>query len=150
MDPTASPERKAALACKNGGVSIFITSLTDAIAFLIGSATVLPALSWFCTFAGLCVVWCFIFQITVFLPCLVLNARRADTGALDCCCCAACCSSRGCCTRRKTCECCLLEPRDIQEPQGCVCCPGPLNFNVDFIKRMLVNQYGRKVATQKK
>merc|ERR1719258_450442 len=68
MRPKESIERQVAVACRNGGVSIFITSLTDGIAFLIGSMTKLPALSWFCTFAGLGVLFCFVFQLTFFLP----------------------------------------------------------------------------------
>jgi hypothetical protein len=31
---------------------VLITSATDALAFLVGATTVLPALSWFCTYAG--------------------------------------------------------------------------------------------------
>ena len=68
-------------------MSVLITSATDALAFLVGSATVLPALSWFCQFSGLCVIFCFIFQMVIFLPCLALNAQRFEAGYLDCCCC---------------------------------------------------------------
>merc|ERR1711871_1625376 len=86
-NPKMSIEDRVALACKYGGMSILITSATDALAFLVGSATVLPALSWFCQFSGIGVIFCFTFQITIFLPCLVLNARREETTRLDCCCC---------------------------------------------------------------
>ena len=56
-EPESTVQRRCALMCQHGGVSIFITSLTDAIALMIGSWTVLPALSWFCGFAGLCVAF---------------------------------------------------------------------------------------------
>jgi len=75
------------LTARHGGISILITSATDALAFLVGSATVLPALSWFCQFAGVGVILCFVLQITLFLPALTLNARRAKANRYDCCCC---------------------------------------------------------------
>eukprot|EP00438_Fugacium_kawagutii_P018155 Skav206355 [mRNA] locus=scaffold3448:213095:219031:- [translate_table: standard] len=37
---------------KEAKAKVLITSATDALAFLVGSSTVLPALSWFCTYAG--------------------------------------------------------------------------------------------------
>lgn len=77
-NPKATVSRRIALTARHGGMSILITSATDALAFLIGSATVLPALSWFCLFAGLSVIFCFFFQVFIFLPCLALNAWRAE------------------------------------------------------------------------
>merc|ERR1711871_1813275 len=72
---------------KNGGISILITSATDALAFLVGAYTALPALSWFCTFAGIGVIFCFVLQITLFLPALLINGRRAEQNRYDCLCC---------------------------------------------------------------
>merc|ERR1719313_1299868 len=106
MEPDSSIQRRCGLACQHGGVSIFITSLTDALALIIGSATVLPALSWFCGCAGFCVAFCFIFQLTFIVPCIALNAMRAESGRKDCCCCI-----KG-------------EPRSMFEPRGCCCCWG--------------------------
>eukprot|EP01048_Picozoa_sp_COSAG05_P042855 COSAG05_NODE_23385_length_258_cov_0.874214_1_plen_40_part_01 len=39
-------DERIGLAMKSGGMSVLITSATDALAFMVGSATVLPALSW--------------------------------------------------------------------------------------------------------
>ena len=66
--PKKSTEEQIGIACSHGGMSILITSITDAIAFLVGSITVLPALSWFCVFAGLSVLICFMLQLTLFFP----------------------------------------------------------------------------------
>jgi predicted RND superfamily exporter protein len=129
MHPKASIERQVALACRNGGVSIFITSLTDGIAFLIGSMTVLPALSWFCTFAGLGVLFCFVFQLTFFLPCMTLNAKRAETGRYDCLCCF-----KG-------------EPRSMFEPRGCCRC---LTCRDGTLERVLRDGFGQYVAVKRK
>jgi hypothetical protein len=104
-NPKSTPEERVIAAAKYGGISILITSVTDALAFLIGSVTVLPALSWFCVMAGFGVILCFIFQITIFLPVLLLNARRADANRWDMCCCCG--------------------PKEVHyfaEPQGCCKC----------------------------
>jgi len=68
---------------RRGGMSILITSLTDFLAFAIGSSTNLPALSSFCVYAGLGVLFDFFFQITFFMACLVLNARRSEARRRD-------------------------------------------------------------------
>jgi hypothetical protein len=117
LEPDSTVQRRCALMCQKGGVSIFITSLTDAIALLIGSWTVLPALSWFCGFAGLCVAFCFLFQLTIITPAIALNAMRAEKGALDCFCCGACCPEfLKCCLRPKRGE---NKYDDMMKPKGC-------------------------------
>jgi predicted RND superfamily exporter protein len=87
---------------KGGAISILVTSLTDALAFLIGASTVMPALRWFCLFAGFGIIFCFLFQITMYMPFLCLNERRARANKLDCCICIE-----------------AAQPHDIDEPQGC-------------------------------
>ena len=105
----ANPHRKVEdniiLTARHGGISILITSATDALAFLVGSATVLPALSWFCQFAGIGVILCFILQVTLFLPALTLNAHRARANKYDCCCCCG-----------------PSEPHPLAEEKGCCFC----------------------------
>ena len=115
--PGSSIEDRIGSAMSTGGMSILITSVTDALAFLVGSATVLPALSWFCTFAGIGVILCFLLQIFLFMPCLAINAKRAESDGcggkrLDCCCCFKARddtgdwdSPKGCCYC--SCACCL-------------------------------------------
>jgi len=90
---------------KTGGSSILITSVTDALAFLVGSSTTLPALSSFCVFAGLGVMLCFAFQIVFILPVLALNLQRAQDNRFDCL----------CCFKSK------VEHRH-DDPRGCCCC----------------------------
>jgi hypothetical protein len=129
MEPDSSIQRRCGLACMHGGVSIFITSLTDALALLIGSYTVLPALSWFCGCAGLSVAFCFIFQITFVVPCIALNAMRAESGRLDCLCCVK------------------SAKRSMFEPRGCCC--GLLRVRPDLLEVLLRDGFGKHVATTK-
>lgn len=118
--PEQSVEDWVVKSCKHGGMSILITSATDALAFLIGASTVLPALSWFCVYAGLAVLFCFIYQIIFFLPVLVINGRRAHPNRDNKCC------GITCCTGTRVDCCCCLTAKDgehlIDQPKGCCGC----------------------------
>lgn len=58
------------------GTSITITSLTDIIAFLVGATTMLPSLQSFCIFAALCIFINYVFVVTFFVACLVIDEKR--------------------------------------------------------------------------
>lgn len=90
---------KIGLMLKHAGVSITITSFTDVIAFVIGSSTVnrtshfdfdsnliariifqiLPCLESFCIYAAAGVLMTFIFAVTFFVACFVLDQRRVES-----------------------------------------------------------------------
>ncbi|XP_072390401.1 patched domain-containing protein 3-like [Diabrotica undecimpunctata] len=72
-------ERKIALTLKHAGVSITITSVTDVIAFIIGSSTILPSLESFCIYAAAGVLMTFIFAVTFFVACFVIDQRRVES-----------------------------------------------------------------------
>ena len=65
------------------GCSITLTSLTDGLAFCIGSLIDLPAVSAFCVAAGVAVISVFIVQSTFFAACVVLDARREAANRMD-------------------------------------------------------------------
>lgn len=66
------------LMLKHGGVSITITSFTDVIAFIIGSSTILPCLESFCIYAAVGVFMTFVFALTFFTACFVLDQKRFE------------------------------------------------------------------------
>ncbi|XP_018575154.1 protein patched homolog 1 isoform X2 [Anoplophora glabripennis] len=70
---------KIGLMLKHAGVSITITSFTDVIAFLIGSSTILPCLKSFCIYAAAGVLMTFVFAVTFFVACFVLDLRRVES-----------------------------------------------------------------------
>lgn len=87
------------------GQSILVTSLTDFLVFMLGSLTILPALSSFCTYAAVGVLCDFFYQVTFFSATLVLNHRRVHDKRRD---------LYGCFTKVS------------EDSHGdCVCCPGP-------------------------
>merc|ERR1711871_1720588 len=167
----AAIEDRVAMAVKSGGMPILITSATDALAFFFGSITVLPALSWFCVFAGFGVVLCFLFQILFFVPFLVLNERRALANRYDLSCFPLCCFKAS----QKLDKLCCIKPQqgnaatgkgevapnadaikddvdfhDWENPRGCCfCCkckPGGLVAGFERFGRMITTPFG-KIST---
>lgn len=69
-------QEKIAVTLSNSGVAITVTSLTDLLAFVVGSTTTVPALKSFCIYCGLGIFVVYIFQITWFTAWLVIDQRR--------------------------------------------------------------------------
>ncbi|CAM9765761.1 unnamed protein product, partial [Scytosiphon promiscuus] len=84
---TLPVERRIALAMKRCGVSITYTSMTNFFAFMLGSATSLPAVEYFCLYAGTAILFDFLMQITAFVACLTMDANRQKAGRMDWLCC---------------------------------------------------------------
>eukprot|EP00752_Nemacystus_decipiens_P002680 g2506.t1 len=86
-DPRKSIPERMKEGLGHSGVSITVTSITDFVAFMISSITVLPALSSFCVYAALGILALYILQSTIFVAFLVYDTRRQEAGRLDCLCC---------------------------------------------------------------
>ena len=63
---------------RHAGVAITITSVTDLMAFGIGASTVLPAMSSFCVYAAVGILFVFFYMITFFLGWFNVDQRRAE------------------------------------------------------------------------
>lgn len=61
---------------RTGGVAITITSVTDFLAFAIGATSSFLGVQNFCLFTGMAILFCFLNQLTFFVPCMVINERR--------------------------------------------------------------------------
>ena len=78
VNPRMTYGRRIAKALKLGGVSILITSITDAVAFMLSGLSSLPSLRSFAIFAGVGVIFDFIFEISFFAGFLALDLRRQE------------------------------------------------------------------------
>ncbi|CAD7701856.1 unnamed protein product [Ostreobium quekettii] len=99
-DAALPGEDRIAQAMRAAGSSILVTSVTDMVAFLMGSYTELPALRAFSAYATLGIIFDFFYQVTFFLACLALDTKRekrAYNGAprwgFQCCCLGSWCGS---------------------------------------------------------
>eukprot|EP00752_Nemacystus_decipiens_P003669 g3381.t1 len=86
-NPNLPVERRIALALKRCGLSITYTSMTNFFAFMLGSATSLPAVEYFCLYAGSAILFDFFLQVTAFVACLAMDANRQQAGRMDWLCC---------------------------------------------------------------
>ena len=69
------------------GLSITMTSLTSTMAFGLGCLSTIPAIFWLCLYGFPTVVIVYIYQLTFFVACIVLDERRIESKRQDCCCC---------------------------------------------------------------
>jgi predicted RND superfamily exporter protein len=90
---------KVAAGLAVAGASITLTSATDFVSFIVGTSTVIPALSAFCVYAAVTIAFDFFLQCTLFVAFVVYNEKRKIRGQRDCCCgcdvCCACTSAGG-------------------------------------------------------
>ncbi|KAK3272348.1 hypothetical protein CYMTET_19348, partial [Cymbomonas tetramitiformis] len=66
-----------------GGVSITVTSLTNILAFLLGSLTEIPAVKSLCYYAATSILCGYGVQITFFIACLALTQHRMNANRYD-------------------------------------------------------------------
>ncbi|KAI6224231.1 SSD domain-containing protein [Aphelenchoides fujianensis] len=72
-DARLSAEERLVRTLEHAGTSIFVTSCTDALAFLIGAVAPLPAVTFFCCYASVCIAFIFAYVLTLFAACLLLQ-----------------------------------------------------------------------------
>lgn len=81
----ASDAPRIAVALREAGPSITLTTVTDVAAFALGSNIEVPCISDFCKGTAACIFFVFVLQSTFFASLLVLDQRRMDAGRVDCC-----------------------------------------------------------------
>ena len=101
-------EHRMGRALSRAGASITVTSLTDFIAFMVGSSSKLPALSSFCQYAALGVLMILLLQVFLFAPCVVLDHMRREKKRQDCC----------CCFNTAACSCCGTDTAGAKDGKG--------------------------------
>lgn len=78
---------RIALGLGRAGPTIFLTSLTNLIAFFVAGIIDYPGVKWFCSAAGIILFILFLLTVTLFTALLTLDERRLEMGRYDCLCC---------------------------------------------------------------
>lgn len=84
LDSSIEPVERVKLTVDDIGISIFLTSLTSSVAFALGGISSVPAIYRLCFYAVPSICLIFLFQMTFFIACLVLDERRVQANRIDC------------------------------------------------------------------
>lgn len=66
------------------GATITMTTVTDLVAFAVGTLTSFPAIWYFCIYAALAVTFSYLLMITFFVAAMSFDVRRIKAGRRDC------------------------------------------------------------------
>lgn len=80
-----SPEERLTEALSHAGASITITSFTNALAFLSGYMSTIPAVKSFCIFAFITIMVLYITFLTAFVPFIYWDTKRVAKRRKECC-----------------------------------------------------------------
>lgn len=86
-DPNMEVAKRVSKTMDEIGMSIFLSTTTTFLAFVLSSTSTIPAVRWFCFYAAPCVMVDFLFQISFFISYLVYDQRRIDANRVDILCC---------------------------------------------------------------
>ncbi|KAI9274797.1 patched family-domain-containing protein [Phascolomyces articulosus] len=79
-----SVEERVAKTLGKMGPSILLSSLSETVAFSLGTLVTMPAVSSFAIVASIAIFVDFILQVTCFVSCMALDAKRTESNRLDC------------------------------------------------------------------
>ena len=77
------PELRMKQTLERCGVSIMFTTVTDVVAFFLGSTSCIPAIQGFCMYAAFSLLFNFIFQVTIYAAFLCLDCKRMNESRMD-------------------------------------------------------------------
>jgi Niemann-Pick C1 protein len=83
MDPKKDVIERIDETVNEIGLSIFLTSLTSAIAFALGCTSSIPAVFWLCQYCFPTIIIVFVYQMTFFVACIAIDERRIQDGRCD-------------------------------------------------------------------
>lgn len=84
-DPKKEPEDRIHDTIEDIGISITQTTITSALAFGLGAVSSIPTVYWLCYYAFPAILFVYIYQLTFFVACIVLDERRVKQNRRDCC-----------------------------------------------------------------
>ena len=65
------------------GPAVTMTTMTDLLAFAVGTSSKFPSIIYFCTYAALSITFAFLFLVTVFVVFMSYDCRRMNAGRRD-------------------------------------------------------------------
>uniref|UniRef100_H2Z3C7 SSD domain-containing protein n=1 Tax=Ciona savignyi TaxID=51511 RepID=H2Z3C7_CIOSA len=85
--PHETPENRLGRVLGEVAPSMFMSSISETVAFFLGGLSTMPAVRTFSMMAGLAIFCDFLLQITCFVAILALDSKRQNANRFDCVCC---------------------------------------------------------------
>ena len=81
--PDQTVPKRIGAVMRKVGPAITMTTMTDLLAFAVGTSSKFPSIIYFCTYAALSITFAFLFLVTVFVAFMSYDCRRMKAGRRD-------------------------------------------------------------------
>jgi predicted RND superfamily exporter protein len=81
--PDQKVPNRLSIVMKTVGPTITMTTITDLLAFAVGTSSKFPAIVFFCTYAALSITFAFLFLVTIFVAFMSYDCERMNAGRRD-------------------------------------------------------------------
>ncbi len=81
--PDQTVPKRLGTVMRTVGPAITMTTMTDLLAFAVGTSSKFPSIIYFCTYAALSITFAFLFLVTIFVAFMSYDCRRMNAGRRD-------------------------------------------------------------------
>ena len=81
--PDQTIPQRLSMVMRTVGPAITMTTMTDLLAFAVGTSSKFPSIIFFCTYAALSITFAFLFLVTIFVAFMAYDCQRMNAGRRD-------------------------------------------------------------------
>ena len=81
--PDQAIPKRVSEVMRYAGAAITVITITDLLAFAVGTTSKFPSITYFCTYAALAIAFAFFFLVTVFVAFMTYDCKRMNAGRRD-------------------------------------------------------------------
>ena len=83
VHPDQTIPKRLGMVMRRVGPAITMTTMTDLLAFAVGTTSIFPSVVYFCTYAALSMAFAFFFLVTIFVAFMTYDCKRMNAGRRD-------------------------------------------------------------------
>ena len=83
VHPDQTIPKRLGMVMRRVGPAITMTTMTDLLAFAVGTTSIFPSVVYFCTYAALSMAFAFFFLVTIFVAFMTYDCKRMNAGRSD-------------------------------------------------------------------
>ena len=81
--PDQTIPKRLSMVMRQAGPAITMTTMTDLLAFAVGTTSKFPSVVYFCTYAALAIAFAFFFLVSIFVAFMTYDCKRMNVGRRD-------------------------------------------------------------------